>query len=36
MRDNIFVGPADLPLVNGKVYHLALKPGELAKDILIM
>jgi uridine phosphorylase len=36
MENNIVVSPAELPIVNGAVYHLALKPGELAKDILIM
>jgi len=28
--------PSDLPIVDGKVYHLNLRPGELAKDILIV
>jgi len=28
--------PPDLPLVEGAVYHLRLKPGELAEDILLV
>jgi len=35
MREQPFY-PSDLPLVNGKVYHLELAPGELAEDILIV
>ncbi len=28
--------PPDLPIVNGRVYHLNLAPGELAEDVLIV
>ncbi len=27
---------ADLPVIDGRVYHLSLRPGELAEDILIV
>ena len=35
MREQPF-HPPDLPLVNGKVYHLRLAPGELSEDLLIV
>ncbi|MEW6109960.1 MAG: nucleoside phosphorylase [Nitrospirota bacterium] len=36
MTDNAPFSPSDLPLTNGKAYHLGLKPDELAKDIIIV
>ena len=35
MREQPF-HPPDLPIINGKVYHLNLSPGELAPDIIIV
>lgn len=35
MREQPF-HPPDLPIVDGRVYHLELAPGELAEDILIV
>ncbi len=35
MREQPF-HPPDLPLVDGKVYHLRLAPGELSEDIIIV
>lgn len=30
------LNPSDLPIIDGKVYHLNVRPGELARDILIV
>ncbi|WP_457600786.1 nucleoside phosphorylase [Hydrogenivirga sp.] len=35
MREQSF-HPPDLPVINGKVYHLNLAPGELAPDIIVV
>ncbi len=36
MVSKVQFNPSDLPIVDGKVYHLNLRPGELARDILIV
>jgi uridine phosphorylase len=36
MRYNDLVTASDFPITDGKVYHLNLKPEELAKDVLIV
>jgi len=35
MREQPFHGP-DLPLIDGRVYHLRLAPGELSEDIIVV
>lgn len=36
MKNNTPFNPSDLPIINGKVYHLDLRPEDLAKDIIIV
>jgi uridine phosphorylase len=36
MEDGGNFRPSDLPIIDGKVYHLRLKPEELAKNIIIV
>lgn len=36
MKNDIFFKTSDLPIINGKVYHLDLRPEELARDIIIV
>lgn len=36
MKNEGFFRPSDLPIIDGKVYHLDLKPEELAKNIIIV
>ncbi|MEW6214202.1 MAG: nucleoside phosphorylase [Nitrospirota bacterium] len=36
MKNNDPFRPSDLPIIDGKVYHLDLKPEELAKNIIIV
>lgn len=36
MKNNGPFRPSDLPIIDGKVYHLDLKPKELAKNIIIV
>ncbi|HET6513654.1 MAG TPA: hypothetical protein VFG09_00690 [Thermodesulfovibrionales bacterium] len=36
MKRDLLFKPSDIPIVEGRVYHLDLKPDELAKHILIV
>ncbi len=36
MKNNRPLNASDLPIFDGKIYHLDLKPGEMAKDIIIV
>ncbi|MDI6801104.1 MAG: nucleoside phosphorylase [Thermodesulfovibrionales bacterium] len=36
MKNDISFKASDLPIINGRVYHLDLKPADLARDIIIV
>lgn len=36
MTNDATFNPSDLPIMDGKIYHLQLKPEEMARDIIIV